>query len=474
MRCPGSICGMSRHDRGRTRLTVLLDAARSSIWPAPTAGILFAVLLGVALPELDEQVDSHLPGSVGDVLFGGGAEAARAVLSAIAGSLITATSLTFSLTVVALQLASSQASPRLLRLFAADRMVHATMTVFLGTFAYVLTVLRTITGHDADSEEFVPRIAVTLASVFTLVSLVMLALFLAHLARQLRVDTMLSAVSEEARSTLERMPEPDDAGPPVSDIPRPRAVYRVSAAESGFLISIDHDELVELATQLDLVIAEEWTVGSSVVAGVPLAHWWDRGDESSGDDAEEIERRIRQAFRLASERTAVDDIAFALRQFVDVALKAVSPGVNDPTTAVHALSHASALLCAVVHRPAEPSTLTDDRRAVRVIRQPLSVPSLLELTLGQLRHYGAGDPDVVVRMIQLLREVGFANRRHDLIDPIREQVHRLLDAVAQKPFDRAEQKRIQAAGEDALTALAGVWTPAAEAGPLLDGVPVNH
>ena len=188
-----------------SRAGLLRDALQTRLWPVPTAGVLLAVVLGVLLPELDAAVDDDLPPTLSALLFGGGADAARTVLSAVAGSLITVTSLTFSLTVVTLQLASSQFSPRLLRTFSRDRFVHLTLALFLGTFAYSLVVLRTVrTGTDR-GVEFVPQISVTVAALLTLASVFALVSFLDHLATQIRVETMLADVHTDASQTLTRV-----------------------------------------------------------------------------------------------------------------------------------------------------------------------------------------------------------------------------------------------------------------------------
>ena len=210
---------MARRGAVRRRIAVISDAVASRLWPVPLIAVIGAVLIGLALPELDRSVDASLADTVTAFIFSGGTDAARAVLSAIAGSLITATSLTFSLTVVALQLASSQASPRLLRMFASDPMVQGTLAVFLGTFAYALTVLRTVENATDEADAFVPRIAVTVASVLTLVSVVVLTFFLAHLARQLRVETMMRDVHREAAHTIALLAD----APPGTPAPAPTA-----------------------------------------------------------------------------------------------------------------------------------------------------------------------------------------------------------------------------------------------------------
>ena len=167
------------------------DGLRTKLWPFPVVAVALSVVLGTALPALDAAVDGKLPESVSVLLFSGGPEAARSVLQAISGSLITVTSLTFSLTVVTLQLASSQFSPRLLRTFTADRFVHATLALFLAAFAFALTVLRSVRAESGSGPSFVPEISVTVAFGLAIASVMGLVLFLAHLTREIRVETMM-------------------------------------------------------------------------------------------------------------------------------------------------------------------------------------------------------------------------------------------------------------------------------------------
>ncbi len=172
-----------------TWLTYTRDVIRTQLWPIPTLAVVCALLLGLGLPELDASVDADLSAGLSGLLFGGDASAARSLLETISSSLITVTALTFSLTVVTLQLASSQFSPRLLRTFTRDLFVQLTLALFLATFTYALTVLRSIrSADDGGGGEFVPQIAVTVAFLLAVASVLGLVLFLAHLTEQIRVD----------------------------------------------------------------------------------------------------------------------------------------------------------------------------------------------------------------------------------------------------------------------------------------------
>lgn len=451
--------GAGRGSSLRLMWARLREGTAAQLWPVPAAGIGLAVIVGILLPRFDAAVDNHLPDPVLRLLFDGGADSARAVLSAIAGSLITATSLTFSLTVVALQLASTQASPRLLRLFAQDRMVHATLAVFLGTFAFALTVLRIIKGQSPTADAAVPRITITLASVLTLASIIMLVLFLAHLARELRVETMLRDVHGETLRTLELLAAlPDNGVTDVGAMGRPEAVHLALAASSGFITSVDRERLTGAAADHDIVVEELHAIGDSVIAGVPLARWWPRNPGDVDDDRRRrVESDLNAAYSSGYERTSAQDLGFGLRQLVDIAVKALSPGVNDPTTAVHALSHISDVVRRVAQLPVEPSGLVDGDGIVRLIVRKTDFDALLELAVEQPRRYGASDPVVAARLFALLQEVGYTSTTDHQRGAVRAQNRRLAASVAAGGYDDVELARFERLAETVDEALRGRW-----------------
>ncbi len=427
----------ARGNRWSRRLASLNEAISAELWPVPVFWIVIAVAAGVAIPILDRLVDQDIAGVLQGILFSGGPAAARSVLGAIAGSLITATSLTFSLTVVALQLASSQASPRLLRLFASDKAVHATLSVFLATFAFALTVLRTVRDETEAGGGFVPRIGVTVASVLTLASIVTLTLFLAHLARQLRIETMLREVHTETSNTIALVSSTEPSNAIAVDRSTLGEPHTVVAEHSGFISAVDHDKLVAIACKHSIVIAEEHTVGSSVIAGTVLVSWW--SDSGELVDADALRSQVNNAYSFDYERTASQDVGFGLRQIADIASKALSPGINDPTTAVHALSHLSAILGALTALPEQHPGLVDEDGNLRVIRAIHEFDELLEVAVQQPRRYGASDPDVATRMLALLDEVGYLARTREQRAALRAQLGRLAASIDSADYDPTER-----------------------------------
>ncbi|MFR9804299.1 DUF2254 domain-containing protein [Pseudonocardia sp. RS010] len=448
--------------RRRGRAGFLAEALRAQLWPLPAAAVVVAITAGVLLPRVDRGLADDMPAWSDSFLFGGGPEAARNVLDVIASSLITVTSLTFSLTVVTLQLASSQFSPRLLRTFSRDRVVHATLALFLGTFVYALTVLRTVRSGD-QGRQFVPQVSVTLGLVLGIVSVIALVLFLAHLARQIRPEEMVTRVQREAEATAEAaLGRRDPAeGPPRLPV-RPACEQPLEAGESGFVVSVDEDGLLEAAVRHGAVVVLDRAPGGSVVAGTPLGTWWPHGDPAYAPDAtdgEALAERVRAAVVTASERTAAQDVGYGLRQLADVAAKGLSPGINDPTTAVHALGRSSALLCTLTGYALGPRVLHDDAGEVRVIVRHPDLPELLELALGQSRRYGASDPFVMARQVDLLAEVAWCVRQDAHREAVRDQLQRIRKMVADQDFDHVERDRLESLARRVEEALAGRWPP---------------
>ena len=432
---------------------------RTQLWPLPAAGIVLAVLLGVGLPRVDRAIDDALPSAVTDYLFGGGATSARAVLEAISGSLITVTALTFSLTVVTLQLASSQFSPRLLRTFTRDRVVHVTLALFLSTFTYALTVLRTVREQDDKQPQFVPQISVTLGFVLALASVLGLVFFLAHLAREIRVETMLRTVHAEASSTARGLLPRRDAAAAAPALPVPPATADLLlAGSSGFLVGVDEQALLSAAVEADAVVLLDRPPGSSLVEQTPVGLTWSRsGGRFDPDVLAQLRRDVDTALSTGFERTEDQDIGYGLRQLTDVASKALSPGVNDPTTAVHALGHLSALLCELAGLDLSARLLHDEDGLLRVVLARPNLADLLELSLTQPRRYGSTDPLVLGRLLMLLRELGWVVQDPVQRRAVKHQLDRLRATARGQDFDPTETERLDALAELAEQALEGRW-----------------
>lgn len=374
----------------RIRIRSLGESMRSGLWLIPAVCVISALALALVLVRIDRATEGEKGWT-----FGAGAAGAREVLSAITTSMITFTGLVFSITVVVLQLASSQFSPRVLRTFLRDWLTQLSLGVFVATFVYTMTVLRTVRSEVDD--EFVPALATSVAFGLLLVSVGMFIAYIHHITRAIRVSSILQAIGDETRSTMNyRYPEdaiPVDAAK--DEFTASESRVAIAATAPGVITSIDLERLVALATSADAVIVVPHPVGGFVPEGAALLHMYGASDDVDRGD-------FTACVRTGRERTMEQDVAFGLRQLVDVAERALSPGVNDPTTAVQALDQIHDLLRRLVSRPLDDGSRRDNDDVLRLLTRAPTCADYLHLGLSEIAQYG-NEADQVQRKLRELR-----------------------------------------------------------------------
>jgi uncharacterized membrane protein len=333
-------------DRLRSRWSDL----RSGLWLLPGLIVVALVVLAFVVIQVD-----HMLGDT-EVGFGGGPAAARDVLAAMAGSFVTVAGLTFSLTIVVLQLASSQYSPRILRGFLADRITQLTAGAFIGVFAYSLVVLRSV---RSEPNAFVPSLGVSVAIVLALAALAVLFAFMDHVAKLIQVSNLAARLGAETCAELARTSTGHD---PSDDAEAERRVRSwrargpalpVHVSRAGYLRSMDVGTITGRLADTQARIALLARPGDLAVPDEPVAEvWWEHG---TGADA--VTAAVLRAVHVADERDLRDDPGFGVRQLADIAIRALSPGINDPTTAVTCVGYMRAALV-------EDATLPPPRRVV--------------------------------------------------------------------------------------------------------------
>jgi uncharacterized membrane protein len=353
-------------------------------WVLPLAIVVAAVLAGFYLPVVDHRLTEHVPW-----VFQGGPDGARSVLSTIASAMISVTGLVFSITMVVLQLASSQFTPRVLGDFLSSRVTQVTLGVFTASFAYSLTVLRSVRGGYEDSSPFVPQLSVTLAFVLVLASVGCFIAFINHITTSIQVSNVISAIGDRTvRAVSAVYPvaagEEDSApGRTWSPDPGTRSVDVIAKDRHGHVARVDYRRLVRHAQEHDTVIQLLVPVGGFVVEGREIARIWG-GEELDEEDYRAIDRSVR----LASTRTMHQEVGFGVRQLADIADRALSPGINDPTTAVQVVHELHRVLSHLVMRAAPSPYVVDDTGTVRLVHQPQRIEDLLVQTVRELAHYG--------------------------------------------------------------------------------------
>lgn len=416
----------------RLRLATLREYLGTSLWFVPVVCVVGAVVAAQLTLEFDAR--EHAPSGL---LFSGSPDSARSVLTAIAGSIITLTALVFSVTIVVLQLASSQYSPRVLRSFLRDRRSQAVLGVFLGTFAYTMLVLRAVRGGDGEGDgSFVPAISVHVAFLLTGATLLFFVFYVHHVAQSMQASSIVADVAAEGREAIERLyPDIGDDAPTALHDALADGAVPVTSERSGYLQAIDEGRLFELAREWDTTIELLHRIGDFVPEGTPLARL---GTEPPDEDA------LRACVTMGSRRTTQQDPAFAFRQLVDVGEKALSPGVNDPTTAVEAIDRLHELLVALAPRSIPSAVRSDGGGQVRLILPRPSWETFVRLAFDELRHYGEGSIQVSRRLRSviesLLGVVPPARRR------VLEEQRELLDRMAERGFtDEADVARARTA-----------------------------
>lgn len=384
----------------------LWDELKASFGLPAGLAMLAGALLGSGLPTLDRELDVAVP-----TLSIGTQEAATGLLETIATATVSVAGLAFSVTVVAFTLTSSQLSPRVLRSFRSDRLSQAVLALFLGTFVYCLSVLVRLGGR----EEGVPNLSMTVALLLGFASFMLFAVFVAHILRMLQPSTVIATIVSEAKGAIAH-PFPSEIGAaaaegdgPISETQRRMDAHdpvRVEAEGEGYLRVIRGEQLIALAREHHALVRQRVAIGDYVTPADVLAEVWVEG--RSGSDAEALVRSMRGAFVLGRQRSLVQDVAFPVRQLADVALKGLSTGVNDPTTAENAMEALTAVLVRFARSDSPHRVRLDSDGEPRFVADPPVLDDLIHLGFEQVRICSASDPVVSVRLLELLELIAHA------------------------------------------------------------------
>lgn len=389
-----------------TWLLATWERLRTSFWFLPSTMAGGAVALSFGLVELDASLGSEAVRRLG-WLYGSGPEGARAVLSAVAGSMITVAGLTFSITMLTLQLASSQFGPRLLRSFMRDRGNQVVLGTFTSTFLYCLLVLRTVRGTEESS--FVPHLSVAFGVVLATVSLAVLIYFIHHVANSIRIETVLAELAAETRAAIDRL-YPEQLGQAArtrdplaaashlrEDVAPSRAVF---IEGSGYVQHVDENALMRIATEHDLLLSIHARPGrfvadrDTLLSAAPGTH-----------AADEVAEALRKAFVIGPDRTPAQDLQFSLRHFVEIAQRALSPGINDPTTALYCIDRLKEALCRLAEREMPSPARADERGRLRILTHVSTFEDLACPAIAAIARYGLGDADVVRALLDLIEDL---------------------------------------------------------------------
>ena len=421
-----------------TRLRRLWANLRDSFWFVPSLIVAGSLLLAVTLIYAD-SAGGQTWLARWPRLFGAGAAGARGMLSTIAGSMMTVVGVTFSMTLVALALASSQYTSRILRNFMRDRVTQVVLGIFAGIFTYCLIVLRTIRGGDEGA--FVPSLAVSFAVVLAIGGIGALIFFIHHIASSIQASSIIASVAHETREAVDRLFPGTLGQNPGADVEPPAAPVQfegkwqaVPVRGIGYIQSVDNAALLRLARELRTIVRMERGIGEFAIQGTTLASL---ALDVPPDEA--TVAALQGAYSLHRHRTVEQDAAFGIRQIVDMALRALSPGINDTTTAVMCVDHLTAILARLATREI-PSPHRHEDGELRVIAIGPTFASLVAEAFDQIRVSGSGNVAILLRMLDAVEIIASLTGDPDRRNLLREHAEWLSESGArtlESPRDRA-------------------------------------
>jgi uncharacterized membrane protein len=421
------------------------ESLRTNLWLVPALESLAAVALCAVTIALDRAAyNGRL--TFPTWVLSGSADAAQQVLTTLAAAVITVVGLVFSITIVALTLASTQFGPRMLRNFIRDRGTQLTLGTFVATFLYMVLALVAISpGPHGD---FVPHLSITVALGLTVVDLAMLIYFINHIAKAIQLPQVIAAVAGDLARAIEAQGGADahavdgrerglSAAEILSRMEHTGAVIRTP--ESGYLQYLRHDRLIRIAREADAVIHLPYRPGHFLVQGHPLATVW------PAEAAPHVAENLGRSQVTGPYRTLTQDISFGFDQLVEIAIRALSPAVNDTFTALTCIDWLSDCLCRITvgwH----PQRVHRDRNGyVRVIAYQTDYERLVQRSFEKIRQAGVGMPAVMIRQLDALHKV-----MEQTVDPDRrrilmEQAELILTSCEASVPEKADRLDVQRA-----------------------------
>jgi len=358
------------------------------IWVYPTSLLVIGFTCGFGMSRV--EVGSESPFS--RFTYGGDADAARSILSNVLGGIISITTLTLTITIVTLQLASSQYSPRLMKRYLRDPSIQLAVAFFFFVFAFTIPVLFHVRSGNDETAESVPALALSIVIVLAVLMLVGLVYFVYHVTRSVRVENVLEQIAQGANRVLHDYPGPGwhQDRPPVPD-----DASVLLATDSGFLVAVDV-QAIEQRLGTGEQIWLDGGIGTYVIESAPLARY------SGKRNTDDITAIVSDAVSLGPERDDQREFAFGLREIVDIGVKALSPGINDPTTAIVSLHVATRTLASA----AQVGTV-DQAGAIDplVVIPQTSWRELVFSTFDQFATYGAGDVQVMRALVGAIKQI---------------------------------------------------------------------
>jgi uncharacterized membrane protein len=414
---------------------------REGFWFLPSTLIIAGFLLGNFMIRLDERSRTwsteHL-----SWLFPGNAEWAKAFFTTLASSIAAATILIISTTIIALTLASQQFGPRLLRNFLRDSTTKSILGIFFGTGVFGFVIRFRV------DENFIPYLSIAFMGGLSMVDMFLLILFVHHISISIHSSNVMAVVSRDYSHAVEKLfPQklletPLSAQTPLqkADLPRDfeKETRPIDSNESGYIQNIDYEYLLGLAQEKDIILKIHLRPGEFIIEDTPLAYVW----PGSAYD-ETLFKRVNDSIYLGNERTLTQDVEFAINQLVEIAVRALSPAINDPFSATRCLNRLAQGLVELAHSQMPSPYLYDSNQKLRLIIKTITFPMMVDASFNLIRQNGLNSPVVLIALLEGLGLVApFVQSEEDraVLRLHAEMVERGCQKTLSEEFDRNQVK----------------------------------
>ncbi|QDT46760.1 hypothetical protein Pan258_07800 [Symmachiella dynata] len=384
----------------KIKFAITWNSIRSSYWFLPCLMVGGAIILSVITLKIDFALPTNRDGT--DWFYSSGGEGARALLATLAASMVTIFGVVFSIVIVALTLASSQFGPRLLRTFLRDRVDQVAIGTFISTFVYCVLILRTV--RASGNNPFVPEISVRTAIALGMFSLGVLIYFINHLSASLQASHIIAAVGLDLDTTIDHefdaTLDDEKFDSKAADDLFASATYAIGATSRGYIQAIEHTELLQMAEKHDLLVHVPVRPGDFVVPGDTVAF-----TSAELGDPNLLSTTVNTALLLGVDRTNEQDVEFPVNQLVQLAIRSLSPAINDPITAMMAIEQLRAGLCRIADHSMKSPVLTDSQGVARLLVTKQTPEHITDAAFSLLRQYGSSNLEVTLSLLNMIEQV---------------------------------------------------------------------
>ncbi|MEJ1223664.1 DUF2254 domain-containing protein [Sediminicola sp. 1XM1-17] len=382
------------------RLYFIWDELIASFWFIPILIIMVSIGAAIGLLYLDNLID-YKPSGGFELIFTGSVDSARAVLSTISGAMIGVAGTVFSITLVALTLASSQFGSRLLQNFMHERINQIVLGTYISTYVYCLIILNSVKSTDQLS--FIPSFSVLFSIIAAIANIILLIIFIHHIAVSIQADKVIADISGTLSKNLKVLfPEELGSGPEEHAIPnviKIKETYpfknNIVSPKSGYVLYMDNEMIAELALKHNLLLVLHKRPGNYLVEGMEIGEVY-----SHEEYTDEQALKFQDVFIIGKSRTTQQDSEFSIHQMVEIAGRALSPGVNDPYTAIACIDNLTSTMCYLTKVKFPSQYRFDEEQNLRVIASCLSFQGMMDVAFNQIRQFASGSPSVVIRLME--------------------------------------------------------------------------